>query len=105
MKVALVQMNSQQDKAANLREARRLIEAAVAAENPDLVVLPEYWACLAATPAEFHASAETFPDGDACSLVREMAANARAEVEALRAEIAALRASQVPPAAPVDPLA
>lgn len=73
MKVALVQMNSQQDKAANLREARRLIEAAVAAEHPDLIVLPEYWACLAATPAEFHASAETFPDGDACSLIREMA--------------------------------
>lgn len=37
--------------------------------------------------------------------VREMAANARAEVEALRAEIAALGASQAPPAAPVDPLA
>jgi deaminated glutathione amidase len=76
MKVALVQMNSQGDKAANLAQARRLIEEAVAAERPDLIVLPEYWACLAATREEFHASAESFEPGaggPACALIREMA--------------------------------
>ena len=37
MKVALVQMNSQADKTANLDQARRLIERAVEEERPDFV--------------------------------------------------------------------
>ncbi|MBL8653817.1 MAG: carbon-nitrogen hydrolase family protein, partial [Alphaproteobacteria bacterium] len=41
MRVAVVQMNSQENKDANLRQAESLIEAAVASERPDLVVLPE----------------------------------------------------------------
>ena len=40
MKVALIQMNSQEDKAANLEQARRLIEHAVAEEGPDADTVP-----------------------------------------------------------------
>ena len=39
MKVALIQMNSQGDKAHNLEQARDLIEQAVAEERPDFVAL------------------------------------------------------------------
>ncbi|MGJ3262416.1 MAG: carbon-nitrogen hydrolase family protein [Salinarimonas sp.] len=72
MKVAVVQMNSQGDKGANLDAARRLVDEAVQ-DKPDLVVLPEYWACLGDGPAEFHASAERFPDGEAYSTMAELA--------------------------------
>lgn len=41
MKVALIQTSSQDDKSANLAQARRLIEQAVAKEQPDFVALPE----------------------------------------------------------------
>ena len=42
MRVALVQMNSQDDKAANFERAETLVGQA-AAWGPDLVVLPELW--------------------------------------------------------------
>lgn len=41
MRIAVVQMNSQESKDANLRQAESLIDACVAAERPDLLVLPE----------------------------------------------------------------
>src|SRR5882757_6432569 len=44
VKVSIVQMNTQDDKSANLKSAKALIEKAVAEEKPDLVVLPEYYA-------------------------------------------------------------
>lgn len=72
MKVAVVQMNAQGDKAANLDAARRLVDEA-AQGAPDLVVLPEYWACLGDGPAAFHASAERFPDGEAYATMAELA--------------------------------
>ena len=40
MKVALIQMNSQEDKAANLQAAERLVSEAAEVERPDLIVLP-----------------------------------------------------------------
>ena len=43
MRVSVVQMNQGSDKAANLAQARGLVEAAVAADRPDLVSLPETW--------------------------------------------------------------
>lgn len=73
MKVAQIQMNSQGDKSSNLSEARRLLDE-VALDKPDLVVLPEYWALLGNGAAEFHDSAEVFPDGEAYLLMQEMAA-------------------------------
>lgn len=72
MKISIVQMNSQGDKAANIAAAKDLV-AEAAKDNPDLVVLPEYWALLGDTPADFHASAEGFPDGEAYSTMADLA--------------------------------
>ena len=46
MKVAQIQMNTQEDKAANLRTAERLVSRACEAERPDPAVLPDYYASL-----------------------------------------------------------
>ena len=73
MKVALIQMNAQGDKAANLGKAERLIDEAVAAERPDLVVLPEYFATNSDKPEAFHASAEEFPRGIAYGMLAGLA--------------------------------
>lgn len=73
MKVSLVQMNSQGDKAANLKTAREMIEKVVAEEKPDLVVLPEYYAFLGESPEQMHGSAETFPNGESYRLMSGLA--------------------------------
>ncbi len=73
MRVAVVQMNSVADKAANLARARRLMEAAVAGERPDLLSLPETFAFIGGTRDARHRSAERFPDGEAYAMLREFA--------------------------------
>ena len=77
MKVALIQMNSQGDKAANLEQARALIERAVAEERPDFVALPEVWTLLSEDAAAKHAAAEPVPGGEAYGLLQELAARHR----------------------------
>ena len=74
MKVALIQMNSQGDKARNLAQARALIEQAAAEERPDLVALPEMWPLLSDDDAEKRAAAEPVPGGAAYGLLQELAA-------------------------------
>ncbi|MDQ0996131.1 putative amidohydrolase [Phyllobacterium ifriqiyense] len=74
MKVSLVQMNSQDSKAANLETAARLINEAVANEAPDLIVLPEYYAFLGEGRDNIYANGETFPDGDGYRLMSGLAA-------------------------------
>ena len=74
MKIALVQMNSQNDKEANIRQARGLIERAVAEEAPDMVVLPELWTHLGGTLEARRAAAEKIPDGPVYGLMAELAA-------------------------------
>ena len=59
MRVALVQMNSQDDLEANLREASRLIEAA-AGEGADIAALPELFTYLG-PPSEHPRVAEPIP--------------------------------------------
>ena len=73
MKACLIQMNSTTDVAANLDQARSLIERAVAAERPDLVVLPENMNWCGGTVADRLAAGERFPDGPAYQLCRDMA--------------------------------
>lgn len=73
MKVCLIQMNSRDDKAANLAAAQELLETAIAATEPDVVCLPELFAYLGGTVADARNSAETIPDGPACSMLRAMA--------------------------------
>ncbi len=64
MRVTVVQMNQGSDKAANLDQARRLIEEAVAADRPDLVTLPETWTNLGGgRDARFAAAEELPPEG------------------------------------------
>lgn len=78
MRLAVVQMNPGHDKAANIAEARRLVAAAVAAERPDLVALPELWDCLGGDRAARAAAAEPLPlpgqpGGPAYEAMRDMA--------------------------------
>lgn len=63
MRVSMVQMNSAEDKARNLDVAEELTRKVVAAERPDLVILPEYFAFLGEGRDAIHANGETFPDG------------------------------------------
>ncbi|MGQ3213376.1 carbon-nitrogen hydrolase family protein [Shinella sp.] len=63
MKISVVQMNSGSDKAKNLDDAERMVREVVAAETPDLVVLPEYFAFLGEGRDAVHGSGESFPDG------------------------------------------
>ncbi len=46
MRVTVVQMNSGHDKAANIAQARGLIENAISADHPRILALPEIWTCL-----------------------------------------------------------
>ncbi len=74
MKICLIQMNSVSDKAANLDQAKSLIERAVAEERPDWICLPEVFDFMGAGRAEKFAAAEILPDGPAYVLCRDLAA-------------------------------
>jgi nitrilase len=74
MRVCVIQMNSVNDKAVNLAQARALVERAVAEDQPDLLLLPEVWAFQGGTPEERQAAAEDVPGGEAYRLLRELAA-------------------------------
>ncbi|WP_428391466.1 carbon-nitrogen hydrolase family protein [Lichenicoccus sp.] len=64
MRISVVQMSPGSDKSDNILKAARLIESAIAADRPDLVVLPEMWSCLGGGRAAKLDAAETFPDPD-----------------------------------------
>lgn len=68
MRVSVVQMNSQEDKAANLSAAERLVVEA--ADRPDLIVLPENFTYLGEGRERIRASAESFPDGEGLVVAR-----------------------------------
>ncbi|MFN3936146.1 MAG: carbon-nitrogen hydrolase family protein [Gemmobacter sp.] len=72
MKVALIQMNSQSDKAANIAEAERLV-AEAAGDGAELAVLPEYWAFLGEGPDAMHGSGEVLGEGPAYQAMQDMA--------------------------------
>ncbi|MBV9703820.1 MAG: carbon-nitrogen hydrolase family protein [Methylobacteriaceae bacterium] len=73
MKIALVQMNSIDDKAANLAAAKALVERAVAEEAPDWVCLPECFDFLGGTREAKRAAAEPVPGGPAYTMCQELA--------------------------------
>ena len=58
MKISLIQTNPQQDREKNLKEVRTLMEDAVRTDNPDLIVLPEYFEVYGTTTDEKLALAE-----------------------------------------------
>jgi nitrilase len=78
MRVAVIQMNQGSDKAANIGQARRLIEGALAADRPDMVTLPETWTNLGGGREARNAAAEVLPDpgsegGEAYEFLRAIA--------------------------------
>lgn len=82
MKLSLIQMNSISDKAANLAQARGLIEAAVASERPDWVLLPEVFDWQGGTRADKMREAELAPGGPAYEMARDLAKKHRMFVHA-----------------------
>lgn len=82
MKVSLIQMNSQDDKSANLKTARAMVEEVAEREHPDLIVLPEYYAFLSADAAAMRDSAETFPNGESYRLMSGLAATHKVTIHA-----------------------
>jgi len=63
MRLTAIQMSPSADKAANIEQASRLAEAAMAADRPDLIAFPEVWTCLGGSRAEKFAAAEDLPKG------------------------------------------
>jgi nitrilase len=61
MRVSVMQMNAGHDKAQNIAQAGRLLEAAVAADRPSVVALPEMWTCLGGDHATKMNAAESLP--------------------------------------------
>jgi len=61
MRLTVIQMTPGSDKEANLAQAERLAEAAIEADRPDLIALPEIWTCLGGTRDGKFAAAERLP--------------------------------------------
>src|SRR6204780_1276028 len=74
MKISLIQMNSINDKAANIAQARALIERAVAEESPDWVLLPEQFDWAGGAKGDKARNSETLPGGPAYTMAQELAA-------------------------------
>jgi deaminated glutathione amidase len=73
MRVSLIQLAADVDLEANLAQARDLAERAIAADRPDLVVLPETFTLIGGDAATRAAAAEAIPDGPASQMLREVA--------------------------------
>ncbi len=73
MRVSLIQMNAADDKAANHATAAALIGAAVTADNPDLVVLPEMFAYHGMSSQGRRAAGEQIPGGETYEFLRGLA--------------------------------
>jgi deaminated glutathione amidase len=73
MKISLIQMNSRQDKAANVATACELIEQAVADERPDWVGLPECFDFLGGQRADKQQAAEILGEGPAYTAMQALA--------------------------------
>jgi nitrilase len=73
VKVSLIQVNSQSNKAANIVAARELMERAISEEHPDLLVLPETFDFVGGTSAEKLRAAESVPGGPAYTMCQEVA--------------------------------
>lgn len=73
MKISVVQLNAGADKDANLRRIVELVQAAAAADAPDLVILPEVCACLSGKASTLHENAEPI-DGRFATALSALAA-------------------------------
>jgi len=82
MKISLIQMNSINDKAANIAAARGLIERAIGEEGPDWILLPEQFDWAGGVKGDKARNAEALPGGPAYSMAQELAAKHRVFVHA-----------------------
>ncbi|MGL4437635.1 MAG: carbon-nitrogen hydrolase family protein [Bosea sp. (in: a-proteobacteria)] len=82
MKIALMQMNSVSDKAANIAQARDLITRAVDLEGPDWVCLPEHFDWSGGSSADKLANADSPKSGPAFDFAQEIAARYKIWVHA-----------------------
>jgi predicted amidohydrolase len=82
MKVSLIQMNSIDDKAANIAAARALIERAVDEEGPDWILLPEQFDWAGGVKSDKARNAEALPGGPAYAAMQELAAKHRVYIHA-----------------------
>ena len=73
MKIAVIQMNSVSDVAANIAKATALIERAVDLEGPDWVCLPEHWNWAGGTTKDKAANGDTIPGGAAYLAMQKLA--------------------------------
>ena len=87
MRISVVQMSPGSDKAENIAQARKLIEAAIDADRPDIISLPEVWTCLGGSRSAKYEAAEDLPargsnetGGAAYEFLREMARTHRIHV-------------------------
>jgi deaminated glutathione amidase len=64
LRISVIQMSPGSDKRENIAQARQLIGAALQADRPDLVVLPEMWSCLGGDRATKFVAAEAIPAPD-----------------------------------------
>jgi len=58
MRATVIQFEAGADKAANVAAVRTLIDAAIKADHPDLISLPEMWSCLGGDRTQKYAQAE-----------------------------------------------
>jgi deaminated glutathione amidase len=72
VKVSIIQMNSQPDRAHNLRQAVELMTTAVN-EQPDLIVLPEHFDWSGGTATQKVDAADAVPGGEAYSAISRFA--------------------------------
>ncbi len=73
MKISLIQMNSRQDKAANIAAAVELIDQAVAQERSDWIGLPECFDFLGGLQADKQEAAEILGEGPAYTAMQALA--------------------------------
>ncbi len=73
MKITVVQTNSISDKTRNMAQATDLIERAIAADRPDMVVLPEVWSWRGGSTADKVREADKLPGGPAWELLSSLA--------------------------------
>lgn len=74
MKIAVIQMNSVSDRAANIAQAKALVERVAGEEGPDWVCLPEHWNWAGGNTADKLAAADDAPGGPAYAAAQELAA-------------------------------
>ncbi len=74
MKISLIQMNSQADKADNIAAARDLMERAITADGAEFVALPEMFTHLSESREGRQEAAEEIPGGAAYGMLQETAA-------------------------------